>query len=94
MLRVLIHYFKINFSQAIKLINSKMPANINISPHVLALQRLLNIESLRIETVLYIPWQNHILFRSTIIIELVSISLGILSPIPLVTFVRFWNQSS
>lgn len=29
---------------------------VNISPHVLALQRLSNIESLRMETVLYIPW--------------------------------------
>ena len=42
-LGVLVYYFKMNLSQAMELIGSKVPICNILSPHILALQKLLNI---------------------------------------------------
>ena len=45
-LGVLVHYFKINFSQAMELISSRVPICNILTPHTLALQKLLNIRAI------------------------------------------------
>jgi protein-tyrosine phosphatase len=42
-LGVLVYYFKMNLNQAMELIGSKVPICNILSPHILALQKLLNI---------------------------------------------------
>ena len=43
-LGVLLHYFKIDFSRSMELIRSKVPISNILTPHILALQKLLNFE--------------------------------------------------
>ena len=42
-LGVLVYYFKMNLNQAMELIGSKVPICNILTPHILALQKLLNI---------------------------------------------------
>jgi protein-tyrosine phosphatase len=44
-LGVLVHYFKIDFGQALELITSKIPVCDILSSHVSALSKLLNVQS-------------------------------------------------
>jgi hypothetical protein len=44
-LGVLVHYFKIEFSQALELITSKIPICDILPPHISALCKLLNVQS-------------------------------------------------
>jgi protein-tyrosine phosphatase len=46
-LGVLVHYFKIEFDQALELIISKVPICNILTPHILALQKLFNIRYTR-----------------------------------------------
>ena len=43
-LGVLLHYFKIDFSRSMELIRSKVPRSNILTPHILALRKLLNIK--------------------------------------------------
>jgi protein-tyrosine phosphatase len=45
-LGVLVHYFKIDFDQAVELISSKVPICNILPPHIMALQKLLSIKTI------------------------------------------------
>jgi protein-tyrosine phosphatase len=56
-LGVLVHYFKIDFNRALELIISKIPICNILTPHILTLQKLLNIRytrCLKTDTLLYL----------------------------------------